>query len=169
MQTRVVLFRLFPALILAACAPKAEQQAGAPPAVDSAAVRAAVADLWARYTTADSAGDVAAIMDFVTDSVRFDMRGMPAIVGKPAWQAAATGMYQMYKYEAIRMNPERTIAMTNDLAYERGSYHQAMTEVKTRKKTTDYGRYATAIRKDADGKWRMVYMMAFVDSTVAAK
>jgi len=34
---------------------------------------------------------------------------------------------------------------------------------------TDYGRYAVAVVKDADGQWRWAYLMAMVDSTVTKK
>jgi uncharacterized protein (TIGR02246 family) len=159
---------LFPALILAGCAPPAEQQAAAPPAFDSAAVTAAVADLWARWTVADSAGDVAAIADMVTDSVRLDVRGMPAIMGRAAWQAAAEGMYKMLKYDALSMSPEMTAAVSNELAYQFGSYRQGARDAK-KHHTMDYSRYAATIRKDADGKWRLAYWMSFADSTIVIK
>jgi hypothetical protein len=33
----------------------------------------------------------------------------------------------------------------------------------------EYGRYASAAAKEADGQWRLGYLMAFTDSTVADK
>ena len=168
MRVSGVMFRLFPVLVLGACAPPATQQAAAPAAVDSAAVTAAVSDLWARWTVADSAGDVAAVADMVTDSVRLDVRGMPAILGRAAWQAAAAGMYKMFKYDALSISPEMTAAVTNELAYQIGSYSQGAMDAK-KKHTKDYNRYAASIRKDADGKWRLAYWMSFADSTVAIK
>jgi ketosteroid isomerase-like protein len=104
----------------------------------------------------------------VTDSVRMDMRGLPAVMGRAAWQAAATDMYKTYKYDLMSISPEMTVAVTNELAYQRGGFSQGATDMKG-KKTRDYSRYAAAIRKDADGKWRLAYWMGFSDSTVAIK
>ena len=168
MRLSRVLYLLIPACTFSACAPPATEQAAAPPVVDSAAVRAAVADLWVRWSGADTAGNVAAIVEMVTDSVRVDIPGMPPILGRASWKAAAEAMYRQFKYDALNMVPEQTLAVSNELAYQRGSFHQGNTD-RSGKRSMEYERYATAIRKDADGKWRLAYWMAFTDSTIAIK
>lgn len=150
----------------AACAPK-EAAPPPPPTVDSAAVKAAVAGLWQRWVAADTAGDAAAKANMVTDSVRVDMKGAPPILGREAWKAVAEAVFKQFRYPSVSIMPDVTVAISNDLAYENGSYVEDV--LVGTKKSKEYGRYAGAIRKDADGQWRVSYIMSFADSTVAAK
>jgi uncharacterized protein (TIGR02246 family) len=151
------------ALLIAACAKPASPPAAAAPAVDSAAVKAAVADVWQRYTAADTAGNVTAVMAMIGDSARADVRGMPPLIGKAAWQNFYETAFKSSKFTAVTVTPDLTIAISNELAYQNGSYAESSTT--KGKSTTEYGRYACAIRKDADGQWRFAYVMAFADST----
>jgi len=154
-------------LTLFACAKPADQAAMAPAAVDSAAVRAAVADLWARWVAADTAGNVDALAAMVGDSARIDVRGMPPFLGREAWRATATQAMRMMDVTSMSITPDMTIPISNELAYQNGNYVESYLEGK--KSSTDYGRYATAVRKDPDGQWRVAYIMVFADSTVTAK
>jgi ketosteroid isomerase-like protein len=150
---------------LAACAKPATQTAAAP-AVDSAAVKPALADLWSRWIVADTTGNVAALVAMVDDSARADVRGMPPMMGKAAWQSFFETM-KSTKVNSVSVTPDMTIAVSNDLAYQNGSYAEATTT--QGKSATEYGRYAMAIVKNADGQWRFGYIMAFADSTVPVK
>jgi len=154
------------AVALAACTKPADQQAAAP-AVDSAAVTAAAISFWQRYGQAVLANDTTAIMGFVDDSVRIDARGMPPLIGKAAVQAQFSPIWKVTKYTAFTVTPDMTIPVSNEMVYQNGSYVEAMTA--NGKATTDYGRYASALVKGADGQWRVGYIMAFTDSTVAKK
>lgn len=152
---------------LAACAPKAAEQAAAPIAVDTAAVQAAVAGFWPRWISAATAGDTAAMGALLNDSVRIDSRGMPPVLGRAGWMTMFETMMKATKVESEAITPEQTSVIDNDLAYETGDFMETTT---TGGKTqTEYGRYAAAIRKDADGQWRLRYIMAFGDSTVPVK
>src|SRR5262249_36273950 len=62
MSARRPLSTLAFSLGLAACAKQAEQTAAAPPAVDSAAVRTAVSDVWQKWIAADTAGNYTALI-----------------------------------------------------------------------------------------------------------
>jgi ketosteroid isomerase-like protein len=150
----------------AACAPK-EPPPPAPPVVDSTRVRADVADYWQRWIAADTAGSIPGMADLVSDSVRIDNKGGPPILGKAAWQSFAEAMLRGVDVLSETITPDVTIAVSNELAYQNGDY--AETSMSGKKKTTDYGRYAAALEKSSDGRWRMRYIMAFSDSTVAAK
>lgn len=152
--------------VLAGCAPPAERVAAAP-AVDTAATKAAVADLWRRWEAADVAGDVAALADMVADSVQLDMRGFPRLVTRAAWAAAAEAATKEVDATSMMIMPEQTTVVSNELVYEFGSFMEGST-VKG-KKLMDYGRYATAVRKFPDGKWRTAYLIGFSDSTVTVK
>ncbi|HEV8612171.1 MAG TPA: hypothetical protein VGQ73_01600 [Gemmatimonadales bacterium] len=155
------------ALVIAACAQPANQPAMTTPAVDSAAVKAAVADFWQRWTVADTSGNVAALVAMVTDSARADVRGAPPILGRSAMQAFFEPMYKTTKFTSLMMMPDMTIPISNEMAYQNGSYMEGSTS--KGKNMMDYGRYASALRKDADGQWRMAYIMVFADSTVPVK
>ncbi len=167
MSARRAFASLALALTIAACAKPADQMAAAPAAVDSAAVTAAVADLWQRWIAADTAGNLDALVGMVTDSVRIDMRGMPPMIGRAAWKAMAEAGYKTTKYGSMTITPDMTVPVTNELVYQSGDYTEGATTAG--KSTLDYGRYAGAIRKEADGQWRVAYIMVFADSTVQVK
>ena len=152
---------------LAACAPKAEEQAAASVAVDSAAVTTAATDYWQRWSAAATAGDLAAMGALLTDSVRIDSKGAPPMIGKAGWAATFEPMMKTSKIDSEVITPEITTVISNELAYQTGDFVE--TTATAGKSQTEYGRYAAAIRKDADGQWRLTYIMAFADSTVPVK
>jgi len=153
--------------LAAGCAPKEPPPPPAAPAVDSTGVRNAVDAMWKQWVAADTAGNIPAMAGLVSDSIRIDAKGQPTIVGKAAWQSFASAMVKGVSIDSEVITPDVTIAVSNDLAYQNGNYTEQT--VRDKKKTTDYGRYAAAIAKDADGVWRVRYIMSFSDSTVAAK
>jgi ketosteroid isomerase-like protein len=155
------------AVALAACAPKAAEQAAAPVAVDTAAVQAVVAGFWPRWISAATAGDTAAMGALLADSVRIDSKGIPPVLGRAGWITVFETMLKTMKVESEVITPEATSVVDNDLAYQTGDYVETTTTAG--KTQADYGRYAAAIRKDADGQWRLSYVMAFADSTVPVK
>ncbi len=167
MPARRALFRLAFALPLAACAPRAEQAGMAPATVDTAAVTAAVSVLWQRWITADTSGNVAALVALVSDSVRMDFRGMPPILSKEAWQAAAEAAFKGARYPTLTITPDMTVPVSNELVYQNGNYSETI--VAGGQTMMDHGRYATAIRKDPDGQWRVLYFIGFADSTVQVR
>lgn len=167
MPTRSAFPGVVLAAALAACAPTTSERAAAPVAVDTAAVVSAAADYWPRWSAAATAGNMAAMGALMTDSVRIDSKGAPPMVGKAAWAAVFEPMMKTTKIDAEVITPEMTTAISNELAYQTGDFVETMTTAG--KSQTDYGRYAAAIRKDADGQWRLVYIMAFADSTVPVK
>ena len=152
---------------LTACAPKAAEQAAAPMAVDTAAVQAAVAGFWPRWIASATAGDTVAMSALLNDSVRIDSRGMPPVLGRAGWMTMFETMLKSMKVESEVITPETTSVVDNDLVYQTGDF--AETTTTGGKTQTEYGRYAAAIRKDADGQWRLRYIMAFADSTVPVK
>lgn len=155
------------ALTIAACAKPADQTAAAPPAVDSAAVKAGAAGLWTRWTAAALAGSADSLAMLVSDSARLDFRGIPPMIGREAFRAVAAPLFAANKYTALSVVPEMTEAISNDLVYETGDITETYT---TNGKTqTEYGRYAAALVKGTDGQWRVGYLIGFADSTVVKK
>ena len=153
-------------LLVAARAPKTLVHPSVA-AVDSAKVKAAVTDFWAQWVAADTAANVPGLAALISDSIRIDSKSLPAMIGKPAWQDFIARMLQTSKVLSEVIMPDVTIAVSDDLAYQNGNYVESTL---TGKKTaTDYGRYAGALERGADGKWRLRYIMSFSDSSVAAK
>ena len=155
------------AVILAGCAPKAEEQATVPIAVDSAAVVSAAVAYWPRWIAAWQTGDVATMGDLLSDSVRLDIKGLPPMLGRAGFVATFEPLVKTMKMDSEVITPEQTTAISNELAYQTGDYVETMTAAG--KTQTEYGRYAAAIAKGADGQWRLSYIMAFADSTVPVK
>ena len=150
-----------------ACAKPADQTAAAPPAVDSAAAKAGAASVWTRWSEAALAGNADGLAGLVADSARLDFRGFPPMIGREAFKTAVTGVFQTNKYTAMSVVPEMTEAISNDLVYETGNITETYTM--KGKSMTEYGRYAAALTKGADGQWRVGYLIGFADSTVTAK
>jgi len=166
MSARHTFSTLALALVIAAFAKPAEQTAAAP-AVDSAAVKAAVADVWSRWSAADTAGNLEALVTLVADSARFDFRGMPPMVGRASFRAMAETNMKSMDVTSLVITPEMTVAISNELAYETGNFTEGYTT--GGKSMVDHGRYAAAVLKDADGQWRVGYLIGFADSTVTVK
>lgn len=138
-----------------------------PPPIDEAAAKQGVDALWAKVTTADTAGNADAFVALFTETTRLDIQGSPAIVGRAALDSALRPMFAMRDFVAFQRAPNLTTVVSNDLVYEGGTY--AETYVEKKKTHTEYGRYATAAARGADGEWRVAYWMAIIDSTVGRK
>jgi ketosteroid isomerase-like protein len=160
---------LLSALVLACAPPAEEASAPAAAAVDTAAVVAGVADLWAKWAVADTAEDLDAFGALMTETALFDAKGMPEIVGPAGMKAAAGPLYAQVDYLEATATPSMTVAISNEMAHQAGTYFERYTMKGQKGEMMDYGRYAAAFVKGADGQWKWAYMMAFVDSTVTKK
>lgn len=161
----------FPGVLLiaafAACGPRPGPEPSAAPAVDTAAVQAALAGFWPRWVTAATSGDTAAMGALLADSVRIDAKGFPPILGRAGWVTAFATMLKTSKVDSETITPEQTTVASDELAYQTGDFVETVTA--DGKTHTEYGRYAAALRKFPDGQWRLSYIMAFPDSTVPVK
>ena len=163
MRSRARWYGVSLCFIVAACPPATVQQAAAP-AVDSAAVRAGVSELWQRWTAADIAGDSVALFDVITDSARVDYRGFPPILGRDAWKAFVAAALKQVDITAAEIHPELTVPISNDLAYQVGGYNE--TVIMGKITSPVQGRYAAALTRGADNRWRAAYLMVFADTTI---
>jgi ketosteroid isomerase-like protein len=137
--------------------------------VDSAAVIAGVAEAWNRWAVADTAGNLDAIMDLVTEDGRMDAKGFPPMLGREAARAVYTPLYAQVDYLEARATPEMTVVISNELAHQTGTVMERYTMKGQQGEMMDHARYAAAFVKGADGLWRWAYMMYMVDSTVTKK
>jgi uncharacterized protein (TIGR02246 family) len=169
MMRRAVAPAIAVAIGMAACATQEQAAAPAEVAVDTAAVLAGVADLWTKWVAADTVEDLEGQLALTTDNVRFDVKGMPVMIGKESARTVLEPIYAQVDYLEAVITPVVTTAVSNDVAYQHGSYMERYTMKGQAGEMTDYSRYAAAAVKGPDGQWRLAYMMAFTDSTVTRK
>jgi ketosteroid isomerase-like protein len=165
---------LLGAILLAAaacaCAPgETSPPVAAAAAVDTAAVMVGLADVWDRWATADTAENLDAIVGLMTEDGRMDAKGFPPMIGREAARAAMAQLYGQVDYLEASASPSITVAITNDVAHQAGTYLERYTMKGQKGEMTDYGRYAAAFTKGADARWRWTYMIVMVDSTVTKK
>jgi hypothetical protein len=91
------------------------------------------------------------------------------MLGREAARRAMAPLYLQVDYLEAVTSPSMTVAISNDRAHQAGTYMERYTMKGQPGEMTDYGRYAAAFAKEADGRWRWAYMMAMVDSTVTRK
>lgn len=150
----------------AGCSPREAPPAAGPPAVDTAAVLAGLAAHWDRWATAVTAGDLEAYLQLGTDSVRYDVMGFPPLSGREAIRAAFAPAFAQARYLEAVATPTATVPLRDDLAHQAGTYLERYALKGQPGEVTDYGRYAAAFVRGADGLWRFAYVMAMTDSTV---
>ncbi len=150
-------------LLAAACAPKADAPRAAAITVDTAAASQGLGVLRNQYVALQTAGDAAGLAALYADSAGVDLYGLPRLRGRPAIHAAFTADFAARKYTLTQIVPVSQNVRTDSDASEIGTYHN-MHDVKG---TVDHewGRYIGAFGKGADGQWRIMYLMAFPDST----
>jgi uncharacterized protein (TIGR02246 family) len=103
---------------------------------------------------AAEARDLAKCMSFYVDDPVLFLPGAPAVVGKEAVRKAFQGFLGA---SALKLETSGTmidVAQSGDLAFERGSYANTMTDAKG-KTTTETGKRALVWKKQADGSWKI--------------
>lgn len=162
--------RLVVALPLAAalaCAPPASEQAVQPPAVDTAGFTQAITDLWARYEAADTAGNAEGVLALFAPNARLDTPGVPPVIGRAAFDTVARAMMATRRLTSLRVTPVSTTVVSNQLAYQGGTYFE--TFATGGRDSATYGRFVSAIVRDSTGTPYIAYLMAFADSTIARR
>ncbi|MEK6689435.1 MAG: hypothetical protein AABZ01_13380 [Gemmatimonadota bacterium] len=147
------------------CTPAAE----APPPVDATAHEAAAAALWPRYGDAVLAANLEGVMTLYSDMATVDVKGFPPM-DKPALMKLLGELFATTRTTEFTVTPEYTHVVGEGLVHQAGRYREATVPTgeaaATGKPMTEYGRFAGALVREADGQWRIMYLMAFTDSTV---
>lgn len=154
-----------PALLLllaGACTPPAGEPAAT---VDVAAGEQAAAAFWAAFTAAERAMDADAVANMYHEAVQIDVKGAAPIMGRAALLDFIRQAWQGMTINTLDITPQYTNVVTNDLVHQAGSYTESLT--RDGAAATEYGRFASALGRDTDGQWRIMYLMAMTDSTVA--
>lgn len=163
--------RLVPALLaltlLAACeaAPEA-----APPAVapDTAALRAELVPLGEAYGAAMLAGDAKALNEFYTDDATVQTTGIPTMIGRAAIMTGDSTAFAAGRPTEWVSTVRTTVPLGPGAVAQTGSWTDA-TPVAGGNVMRRAGRWVVAVNKGTDGKWRINYLMAMVDSSVTGK
>ncbi len=148
------------------CTPAAE----APPPMDTAAHEAAASALWSSYGDAVLATNLEGVMALYSDLATVDVKGFPPM-DKPALTKLLGELFTTTRTTEFSVTPEYTHVVGEGLVHHAGRYREATVPTgnpaATGKPMTEYGRFAGALVREPDGQWRIMYLMAFTDSTVA--
>ncbi len=150
-RKRVVLFVIvanFAAALVAGCS-----QAPAPMDTRKADETAIVAAGNALAQAAE-AKDLDKCMSFYVDDPILIVPGEPAVVGKDAVRKAFQGFLGASALKLETSGLIIDVAQSGDLAFERGSYANTITDAKG-KTTTETGTLALVWKKQADGAWKI--------------
>jgi uncharacterized protein (TIGR02246 family) len=90
---------------------------------------------------------------YVDDPVLFVARA-PAVVGRDALRKAFQGFLAVSALKLETSDLIVDVAQSGDLAFERGSYSNTITDAKG-KTTTETGKLALVWKKQADGSWKI--------------
>jgi uncharacterized protein (TIGR02246 family) len=103
---------------------------------------------------AAEAKDLEKCMSFYVDDPVLIVPGAPAVVGKDALRKTFQGFLaaQALKLETSGLIID--VARSGDLAFERGSYANTITDAKG-KTTSETGKLALVWKKAADGSWKI--------------
>jgi uncharacterized protein (TIGR02246 family) len=136
--------------VLAACS-----QAPTPAPMDTRkAAEAAITAAGNALGQAAEAKDVDKCMSFYVDDPVLFIPGAPAIIGRDAVRKTMQGFLgaQSLKLETSGLIID--VAESGDLAFERGSYSNTITDAKG-KTTTETGKLVLVWKKQADGSWKI--------------
>jgi ketosteroid isomerase-like protein len=149
-------------LVLALTLPLACQQQGEQtgtteetPAVDVAAIEAAIRADGDAYEQHSLAGDVEGLVSHYSDDAIMSPPGMPKAEGTDAIRSAYTQMYAAGNPSSAELNTERVIVSeTGDLAVEVGSF-RFEGPGPDGSTVTDNGKYLAVWKPTADGTWKI--------------
>jgi uncharacterized protein (TIGR02246 family) len=129
-------------------------QARTPPIDSRKADEAAIAAAGLALAQAAEAKDLEKCMSFYDDDPVLFIPGAPAVVGKDAVRQAFAGFLAV---QALRLETSGLlidVAQSGDLAFERGSYADTITDAKG-KTATATGKLALVWKKQADRSWKI--------------
>jgi len=136
------------------------------PKPDAAAVKAATMAFWAKWSAADTAGNVAALVGMISPNAAFDAAGMKHMMTRADFETAMKGAFKSMKVTSEVITPSADWA-DGDHYYEQGSFTES--SVTGGKGKTEYGRYFAAFAKDSAGTLTLERGAFLTDSTPAMK
>lgn len=162
--------RFLPALLtvvaLAACATR-EQPAAATVAPDTAALRVEIAPMGEAYRAAVLAGDAAALNALYTDGAVVELTGVPTLVGRAAIMSRDSATFAMGKPSEWTSTVRTTAFLSEGHVAQTGTWSDAT--VVGGKRIRRAGRWIAGINKEANGQWKINYLMGMTDSTFTGR
>lgn len=151
---RVPAVAVFAVLLLTmACTPAPPPEPPDTRAADESAIRAAVAK-WAK---AAEAKDVEKFVSFYAPNGSLMAPGMNTVTGTAALREAVTGLMATPGLDKLTFGTSGVeVARSGDLAWEWGTYEMTVTDPKTKKTSTEKGKYVCVWKKQGDGSWKVV-------------
>lgn len=146
------LFSLIAVLLFAtACA----QQPPAPPPDTRPADEAAINALVKEWDAAAQAKDAEKFVSFYADDAVLMLHGMVPASGKAAIADGMKALMQDPNFALTFAADHVEVARSGDFAFEGGTYTITVTDMKSKKPTTEKGHYLVVWKKAADGKWQV--------------
>ena len=155
------------ALILALAAGACGGRPSSPAAVasspiDTAAVRAGIADMWDRFNRAEENHDLPGLVATVAEKVRVEGEGQEALLDRAAFEAKGRRDFGLRKYNVVDFAPIATTVRDSNSAYQYGTLLETHTPVGGKTETA-YGRWAGEMIREG-GQWRIKFIIGFLDS-----
>lgn len=124
----------------------------------------AIRDVVDAWFAASKAGDIASILDLMTDDVIFMVAGQPPF-GKKEFAAASEGMKNVQIDGAYAI---QEVQVLGDWAYLRNHIRMTITPPGGSPAMRRAGYTLTILRKEADGRWRLTRDANLLAAEVAA-
>ena len=163
--------RLFPttlvAAVLLACAGQEmtnDAAATAAAAPDTAALRVELAATIDAYRVAALAGDAAALNALYTDDATVEITAVPTLTGRAAIMSADSANFAAGKPTEWSATVRSLVPIGGGAVAQTGSWSDG-TPAAGGKMVRRVGRWISSSQKGDDGKWRINYLMAMIDST----
>ena len=126
----------------------------APPAVDQAAIGAAIEGFTKAFAGAVAARDTDAVANMYADDAHLMPPNAPRSDGKDAIRQAYVGFMSMPGMELVPTSTDKLISEGGDMVVELGSYVFKFQDP-SGKTQTDNGKYVT-VYKRVNGEWKIV-------------
>ena len=150
------------AILLGSCASAPQK-----PAVDVAAVKAAVADINQKYMAAVAARDTDAVAGLYSTDARTLAPNAPRADGHDAIRALWVGFLSTPGLNLTFSSTDVTVSEAGDMAYDVGTYQLTMTGPKGQP-IQDVGKYVTIFKKVGD-EWKISVDTFNSDQPLAAQ
>jgi uncharacterized protein (TIGR02246 family) len=129
--------------------------APAPPDTHDADVQA-IKDTEVAWAKAAAAKDAEKFSSYYTDDGSLLDQDMPPVNGKEAIGKMVKEIMADPNFALTFQGTRWDVAKSGDLGYAQGSYTMTVTSPKSKKASTDKGKYLTVFKKQADGSWKAV-------------
>lgn len=135
-----------------------------PPADTSAADQKAIKDGEIAWNADWASHELDKIAGHYADDASLMLPDMPIITGKDAIRTGLKGLLSDKNFALSFVTDSVVTAKGGDLAYTRGTYLMIGTDPKTKKASTEKGKFVTVYKKQTDGLWKAVADIANSDA-----